>query len=583
MKNKARKYINMRIGIIGVMFIVLILAIGAKAVYLQLFCGSWLSERAANQYATDLVTAGKRGVIYDRNHHQMAVSIGTTSLAAYPSRLQDKGSVARALAKILDLSPQRLSKKLNSQRTFVWIKRHVSPKELSEVKSLDLNGIDFIPSYSRFYPNKTLAAQVLGFTGTDGHGLEGVEYYYDKMLGGQENSLVILKDALGRGFAKEAKTEETRLATADQAKNIVLTIDRAIQFITENALNEAVEQFSAKSGMAIVMDPQTGAVLSMANIPFFNPNTFGRFPRDSWRNRSITDPFEPGSTMKIFTAAAALESGTCTPSTIFFCENGVYRIGRNIIHDTHPRGWLSLQQIIKFSSNIGVVKVIESVGPDSLHRTLVNFGFGEKTRLDCPGETSGVLSSPKRWTRVDTGAISFGQGISASALQLVTAASAIANGGSLMQPHMVAAISDHNGRIIERTEPRVVRMAVSAKTAGIVKRIMKTVITEGGTGVNAALEGYSVSGKTGTAQKIDDSGKYARGKYVASFLGFAPADEPKVVILVVVNEPEGEHYGGIVAAPAFKKIAHETLNYLNIPPMLEQEKLRVAIKTEGTG
>ncbi len=583
MKNKARKYINMRIGIIGVMFIVLILAIGAKAVYLQLFCGSWLSERAANQYATDLVTAGKRGVIYDRNHHQMAVSIGTTSLAAYPSRLQDKGSVARALAKILDLSPQRLSKKLNSQRTFVWIKRHVSPKELSEVKSLDLNGIDFIPSYSRFYPNKTLAAQVLGFTGTDGHGLEGVEYYYDKMLGGQENSLVILKDALGRGFAKEAKTEETRLTTADQAKNIVLTIDRAIQFITENALNEAVEQFSAKSGMAIVMDPQTGAVLSMANIPFFNPNTFGRFPRDSWRNRSITDPFEPGSTMKIFTAAAALESGTCTPSTIFFCENGVYRIGRNIIHDTHPRGWLSLQQIIKFSSNIGVVKVIESVGPDSLHRTLVNFGFGEKTRLDCPGETSGVLSSPKRWTRVDTGAISFGQGISASALQLVTAASAIANGGSLMQPHMVAAISDHNGRIIERTEPRVVRMAVSAKTAGIVKRIMKTVITEGGTGVNAALEGYSVSGKTGTAQKIDDSGKYARGKYVASFLGFAPADEPKVVILVVVNEPEGEHYGGIVAAPAFKKIAHETLNYLNIPPMLEQEKLRVAIKTEGTG
>ncbi len=573
----------MRIGIIGVMFIVLILAIGAKAVYLQLFCGSWLSERAANQYATDLVTAGKRGVIYDRNHHQMAVSIGTTSLAAYPSRLQDKGSVASALAKILDISPQRLSKKLNSQRTFVWIKRHVSPKELSEVKSLDLNGLDFIPSYSRFYPNKTLAAQVLGFTGTDGHGLEGVEYYYDKMLGGQENSLVILKDALGRGFAKEAKTEETRLTTADQAKNIVLTIDRAIQFITENALNEAVEQFSAKSGMAIVMDPQTGAVLSMANIPFFNPNTFGRFPRDSWRNRSITDPFEPGSTMKIFTAAAALESGTCTPSTIFFCENGVYRIGRNVIHDTHPRGWLSLQQIIKFSSNIGVVKVIESVGPDPLHRTLVNFGFGEKTRLDCPGETSGVLSSPKRWTRVDTGAISFGQGISASALQLVTAASAIANGGSLMQPHMVAAISDHNGRIIERTEPRVVRMAVSAKTAGIVKRIMKTVITEGGTGVNAALEGYSVSGKTGTAQKIDDSGKYARGKYVASFLGFAPADEPKVVILVVVNEPEGEHYGGIVAAPAFKKIAHETLNYLNIPPVLEQEKLRVSIKTEGKG
>jgi cell division protein FtsI (penicillin-binding protein 3) len=287
--------------------------------------------------------------------------------------------------------------------------------------------------------------------------------------------------------------------------------------------------------------------------------------------------------MKIFTAAAALESGSCSPSTIFFCENGAYRIGRNVIHDTHPRGWLSLQQIVKFSSNIGVVKVIESIGPDPLYRTLTNFGFGEKTRLDCPGETAGVLSSPKRWTRVDTGTISFGQGISVSALQLVTAASAIANGGNLMRPYIVAAVSDHNGRIVERTEPHVVRTAVTPKTAGIVKRIMKTVITEGGTGVNAALEGYSVSGKTGTAQKIDDTGKYARGKYVSSFLGFAPADEPKIVILVVVDEPQGEHYGGIVAAPAFKKIAHETLNYLNIPPVMEKDKLRVSINTEGKG
>jgi len=583
MKNKAHKYINMRIAIIGAMFCMLILVIGAKAVYLQLFCGSWLSERAANQYAKNRVTTGKRGVIYDRNHHEMAVSIGTTSLAAFPSRLEDKRSAARKLAKILDINLRKLSKKLNSKRTFVWIKRHASPKELSEVKKLGLTGIDFIPSYSRFYPNKTLAAQVLGFTGTDGHGLEGVEYYYDKMLRGQENSQVMYTDALGRGFAKEAKAAEKSPAPVDKAKNIVLTIDRTIQFIAENALKEAVEEYSAESGMAVVMDPQTGAVLAMANVPLFNPNTFGRSPRESWRNRSITDPFEPGSTMKIFTAAAALESGSCTPSTIFFCENGVYRIGRNVIHDTHPRGWLSLQQIVKFSSNIGVVKIIESIGPDPLYHTLTNFGFGEKTRLDCPGETSGVLAPPKRWTRVDTGAISFGQGLSVSALQLATAASAVANGGNLMQPYIVAAVSNHNGRIIERTEPRVVREAVSAKTAGIVKRIMKTVITEGGTGVNAALEGYTVSGKTGTAQKIDKSGKYARGKYVASFLGFAPADEPRVVILVVVDEPEEEHYGGIVAAPAFKKIAHETLNYLNIPPVLEQDKLRVSLKTEGQG
>lgn len=583
MKNKAHRYINMRITIIGAMFCVVILAIGAKAVYLQLFCGSWLSERAANQYAKDLVTTGKRGVIYDRNHHELAVSIGTTSLAAYPSQLQDKKSAARALSKILGIDTRKLSRKLNSQRTFVWIKRQVSPRELGEVKALGLNGVDFIPSYSRFYPNKTMAAQVLGFTGTDGHGLEGVEYYYDKMLRGQESSLVILKDALGRGFDKETKSTTENPPSVDQAYNIVLTIDRTIQFITEKALNEVVEEFSAKSGMAVVMDPQTGAILAMANAPLFNPNTFGRFDRETWRNRSITDPFEPGSTMKIFTAAAALESGACTPSTIFFCENGAYRIGKNVIHDTHPRGWLSLQQIVKYSSNIGVVKVIESVGADSLYRTLTNFGFGAKTLLDCPGETSGLLSPPKRWTRVDTGAISFGQGISVSALQLATAAAAMANGGHLMRPYVVAAVSDHNGRIIERTKPYVVKTAVSAETAGVVKRIMKTVITEGGTGVNAALEGYSVSGKTGTAQKIDESGKYARGKYVASFLGFAPADKTELVILVVVDEPQGEHYGGIVAAPAFKKIAHETLNYLNIPPVPKQDKLQVSIGTKGQG
>ncbi len=582
MKNKAHKYIDMRIGIIGFFFFMLIMVIGAKAVYLQMFCGSWLSERAANQYEKALVTIGKRGQIYDRNHHEMAVSIETTSLAAYPARMQAKKSAARSLARILNLDRRMLEKKFNSQSAFVWIKRQATPKELNEIRALNLEGIDFIPAYSRFYPNKTLAAQVLGFTGVDGHGLEGVEYYYDKMLRGQENSRVILKDALGRGFAKE-QTAEQILSAADNAKNIVLTIDRAIQFITENALEQAVTEYSAESGMAIVMDPDTGAVLAMANIPLFNPNTFGQFPRESWRNRSITDPFEPGSTMKIFSAAAALESGNCTPNSIFYCENGRYRIGSNVIHDTHPRGWLSLQQIIKYSSNIGVVKIIEAVGPDTLHRTLTDFGFGKKTRLDCPGETAGILSSPKRWTRIDTGTISFGQGISVSALQLVTAASAIANGGDLMQPYILAAVSDHNGGIIERTEPRVVRTAVSPKTAGIVKRIMKTVITEGGTGINAALDGYTVSGKTGTAQKIDDTGKYARGKYVSSFLGFAPADKPEVVILVIIDEPEGSHYGGTVAAPAFKKIAHETLNYLNIPPQIEQDKLRVSLRIEDKG
>jgi len=583
MKKTANKYINMRISILGILFFMLISVICAKAVYLQLFCDEWLSEKAANQYERSLVTVGKRGQIYDRNLHEMAVSIDTTSLAAYPLQINDTKSAARSLARALDLSRRGLEKKLKSKKTFVWVKRQVTPKELHEVRALKIKGIDFIPEYGRFYPNKTLAAQVLGFSGIDGHGLEGVEYYYDKALNGPEKRLVILKDALGRGFAKHRETDDPLPSVSESGKNVVLTIDRAIQYITEAALSEAVATYQAKSGIAIVMDPDTGALLAMANIPLFNPNTFGKSPREFWRNRSITDPFEPGSTMKVFTAATALELGNCTSSTIFYCENGVYRIGRNVIHDTQPRGWLSLQQIVKYSSNIGVVKIVESIGPEPLHRQLTNFGFGGKTRIDCPGETAGALSSHNRWTRVDTSAISFGQGVSVSALQLTTAASAIANGGNLMQPHIVSAITDHNGRIIKRTVPKVVRRVISEETSATVRRIMSTVVTEGGTGINAALDGYTVSGKTGTAQKIDNTGHYAKGKFVSSFIGFAPADKPEVVILVVVDEPDHEHYGGIVAAPAFRKIAHETLNYLNIPPENEKEKLQVSIEEEATG
>jgi cell division protein FtsI (penicillin-binding protein 3) len=289
--------------------------------------------------------------------------------------------------------------------------------------------------------------------------------------------------------------------------------------------------------------------------------------------------------MKIFLASAAIESGFCNPNTIFFCEGGRYRIGRNFINDTHAHGWLSLQQIVKFSSNIGTVKIAERIGKDNIYSTLRNFGFGEKTGIDCPGETSGTLSPQSRWTKIDTGAISFGQGLSVSAIQLITAVSSIANNGILMKPYVVQAITDQNGRLIENFQPQKVRTVISPETARTIKRIMQTVITEGGTGVNAALEGYTACGKTGTAQKIDKTGRYARGKYVASFVGFAPAENPAVAILVIVDEPKEEHYGGTVAAPAFRKIATDTLNYLNIPPSrrksLENEGRLMAFRDGG--
>ncbi len=357
-----------------------------------------------------------------------------------------------------------------------------------------------------------------------------------------------------------------------------------IQYLTERALEEASVKFNAKSGMAIVMSPKTGAILAVAHYPFFNPNSFGEFDQNLWRNRSITDPFEPGSTMKIFSACAAIESGGCSPNAIFFCENGKYRIGKNVVRDTHPHGWLSLQQIIKFSSNIGTIKVSEMIGPEHIYKTFRNFGFGEKTGIDCPGETSGCLSHYNRWAKIDAGAIAFGQGVSVSALQLITAASAIANDGILMAPYIVQAITDQNGRLIKSSSPRMVRRVVSLETARTVKKIMASVTTEGGTGVNAALEGYSVCGKTGTAQKIDEKRTYSDEKYIASFLGFIPAEDPEITVLVVIDEPQGKHYGSIVAAPAFKRIAHETVNYMNIPLTVDNSFGRlVDIRTGENG
>jgi cell division protein FtsI (penicillin-binding protein 3) len=584
MKRKTTKnYINMRIALVGICFFLLISIICAKAVYLQVFCGSWLSKKAARQYEKSFVQEGKRGTIYDRNGNELAVSIESTSIAAYLNQIEDKPSASRALSEILRIDRRKLLKQFQAGQGFIWVKRQATPKEVSAIKALNLRGIGFIPEYSRFYPNKSVAAQVIGFTGIDGNGLEGAEYYYDQELRGTEEKYTVLKDALGRGFAKDLETEDPACRSIHSGKNIILTIDRNIQYITQTALETAVKEFSAKSGMAVVMDPETGEILAMSHYPSFNPNVFKQYPPHLWRNRALTDPFEPGSTVKIFSAAAALSSGICSPNSIFYCENGAYRIGSNTIHDTHPRGWLSLQQIVKYSSNIGITKVIETIGPETLYTSLKKFGFGSKTGLDCPGESSGILTPNDQWSKIDASAIAFGQGISTSAVQLVSAAAAIANGGMLMKPFIVQAITSENGRVLKRTAPEIIGRPVSPEVASIVKRIMQTVVTEGGTGTSAFLDGYTVCGKTGTAQKTDQSGKYARGKYISSFLGFAPVDNPRLVILVVIDEPTGAHYGGTVAAPAFQKIAHETLQHLNVPPKNSKGAIKAALITEGSG
>ncbi|MGB5745819.1 MAG: penicillin-binding protein 2 [Desulfobacterales bacterium] len=565
------KYIKFRILLVGIIFIAAFAVIAAKAVHLQVYRSTWLSQKASDQYEKSLTTPGQRGIIYDRNLSEMAVSINVTSIAAYPAQVENPGATAKALARVLNLDARSLQSKLASKKSFVWIKRQSTAKETTAVKDLETPGIEFVTEYNRFYPHTTLAAQVLGFSGIDGAGLEGIEFYYNQYLKGADINYKVFKDALGNGFSSG-----TGQSTDTSGHNLVLTIDNTIQYIAESALKEAVEENSALSGLALVMNPQTGAVLALAHYPFYNPNSYADFEKSIWRNRALTDTFEPGSTMKIFSAAAALEHGKISPNQIFFCENGAYRIGKNVVHDSHKHAWLSLQQIVKYSSNIGAVKIGQEVGAKKLHRTYSDFGFGQKTGIESPGEATGSLSPYSTWSKIDTGSISFGHGISASAIQLITAVSAIANGGNLMKPFLVREIVDPNGNLVNIFKPQKVRRAISARTATIVKNILKTVITTGGTGVNAALDGYTAGGKTGTARKLDENGQYDKTKHMASFVGFAPADNAEITVLVIIDEPQGEYYGGIVAAPVFRQIAQQTLNYLNVPPDDGTTKLRVS-------
>ena len=569
---------RLRAGIVGFFFLTALLAISGQAIRLHVFKGAWLSERAARQYERSLVVQGKRGAITDRNGSPLAVSIESPSIAAFPRQLADRQAAAKQLATVLNQPEREVFEKLDPKRSFVWLKRQAVPRQAEAVEAIGIRGVNFFTEHSRHYPSKTLAAQLLGFSGIDGHGLEGMEFFFESFLKGEDQEITVLKDALGRRFEGSGAPEK-----GVEGKNVVLTIDRTIQHIAQNALEGSVTANGAKSGIAIVMAPASGEVLALAHYPVFNPNRYNDFERELWRNRAVTDAFEPGSTMKMFSVAAAIDSGVCSPATIFYCENGRYRIGKNTVHDTKPHGWLSLQQIVKYSSNIGTVKIGEQLGNHQLYNYLRAFGFGQRSGIGCPGETPGSLSPFKTWSTIDAGAISFGQGLAVSAIQLITAASAIANDGVLMKPLLVKEITDPSGQTLESFAPEPVRRVISSHSAATVRRILKTVTTEGGTGINAALEGYTVGGKTGTAQKIDESGTYAKGRYITSFLGFVPADHPVLAILVIVDEPQSQNYGGIVAAPAFRQIALETLSYLNIPPGPDPDRLRVSRENRANG
>jgi cell division protein FtsI (penicillin-binding protein 3) len=504
----------------------------------------------------------KRGIVYDRKKEEMAISVEVDSVFAQPGKVQDVREAARKIGPVLEKKPAALLAKLKGDEPFVWLQRGITPEQRKAIDQYVFKGVDFLKETKRFYPQGELGVHVIGFAGLDAKGLEGVELAYDEFIRGEPGYIVISKDALGRSITPQSQPFRQSIDGGE----VILTIDKNLQYTVEKELKKAVQAWSAKGGMAVVMNPRTGEILAMAVQPSFDPNRASGVPAEVRKNRTVTDTFEPGSTFKVFLLAAALEEQAAAPKEMFFCENGSYLVGSKTIHDTHKYGWLSLADIIKVSSNIGASKVGRKLGKNKLHRHLKNFGFGSKTGVDLPGEVSGVLAAPRTWPEVGLANISFGQGVSVTALQLTAALAALGNGGVLMKPYVVRAVLEPNGNVLKENGPKAVRRVISPEAANGVIQILKTVMDEGGTGRAARLSGYESAGKTGTAQKALANGKGYSDKRMGSFFGIAPADNPQVVITVILDEPQGNSYGGVVAAPAFKAIAEQALPYMGVYP-----------------
>jgi cell division protein FtsI (penicillin-binding protein 3) len=558
-----------------------------RAFHLQIATGDHLREMAEGQHLRGLRVSPRRGAIYDRHGAELAVSADVDSVYANPRRLkameQDPRTVARRIERILDVDGERLAKRLAADRYFVWIERRVTPNEATRIRELDIPGVELTTESRRYYPNRHLAAHLVGFADIDGRGIEGIELAYEDQLRGSDRRVAAIRDRRGQVvFADDMEDDRSM-----QGQSVVLTIDKAIQHIAERELALGVRTFEARGGSVVVMDPSTGEILALANYPPFNPNEPSKHAIAHRRNRAVVDRFEPGSTVKPFTMAAALAAGAVKPNQSINCENGVTRMGGRLLHDAHPYEWLTPTQVLAYSSNIGTAKIAQDLGKKDLYRTFRRFGFGEPTGLGVPGETAGILRHYRRWYEIDTATVSFGQGMSVTNVQLATAMSAIANGGRLMQPMLVRRMSDGHGATIEERKPRVRRQVVPRRVAKLVGQMLTAVTEPGGTAIEAAVDGYLVAGKTGTAQKADYvHGGYAKDKWLASFIGFAPAERPAVVISVVIDEPVIAHYGGTVAGPVFRRIAEVTLRHMGIAPegrqavLAKKKEQQIAVEAE---
>ncbi len=570
---KIPKGYKIRVNILCICIFMIFSALLYQLIRIQIIDHKKYSSLAFSQQYKKQDIPTRRGLIFDRSGLKLAESIQVGSVFADPLLITEKKKTAKILSDVLSLNKAKVANLLNKKKRFVWIKRRISDEQEEALRPLHLKGIGFRQEYKRVYPYDKLCSQVLGFTDIDENGLGGIENSLNHVISGINGSRVVEKDGLQRQFS----TLEEETVSARYGDSVFLTIDCNIQSIVEEELEKACLKWDPNSAIAIAMDPSTGEVLAMTNYPTFNPN----FVRDSnpeqRRNRAVTDCFEPGSLIKPLIVSGALDSGLVKEDEMIFCYNGAYKVngGRRVIRDTHSYGNLSVSDIVVHSSNIGMAQLGQQMKKHRLHRYLKDFAFGEKTGIQLPGEAKGVVWPLKRWSAGSEISVSFGYETAVTPIQMVTAFCSIANGGTLLQPRIVSKITDYSGkRVKKRYEtPKRIRRVISPKIAReVMSPILENVVKEG-TGGQAMLFTHRVAGKTGTAKKLQRIGNKMQysNKYIGSFVGFAPVEDPKICVLVSLNEPKnGAYYGGTVAAPAVGKIIERTLDYMEVGPQYAQ-------------
>jgi len=574
MAGPARNINNHRLYLLGAMLVFWSLAICARLVYLQIFSYGEFEQRAQHQQQRTIDVAARRGIIYDRAGHELAMSIAVDSAFAVPSEIHDLAGTLSLIAHITKDDPRELLAQCEAHKTFCWVERKADTETADRIRALNLRGIHFLKESKRFYPKGSLAAQVIGYVGTDDKGLSGIERKFNDEMSGQPGQMMISVDAHKKWFGSVEKESVP-------GENIVLTLDQQIQYIAERELDAAMQQTHAESGTVVVENPHTGEILALANRPTFDPNNSHEIASKKLINHAVSDAYEPGSTFKLVTIAAALEEKLTRPDEVFDCQMGSIVFNGMRIRDSRAHGLLPVSDILAESSDVGSIKIGMRLGDDRFYKYIRGFGFGQPTGVELPNETWGLSKPPSRWSKVSIAAISMGQEIGITPLQLVGLISTMANDGVRVAPRIVAATTEpQNAPQTIAFHPLEQRQVISPFTAAEMRQMMQGVVLHG-TGTKAVLEGYSAAGKTGTAQKVDPNTKaYSRTKYVATFAGFAPVNNPAITVAVILDSAVGLHQGGQVCAPVFQRVAQQVLEYLHVPHDVELPASRQLLLAE---